>query len=75
MVRKASSLGKKVSSNTSWTKIVFAIIAGVVLGWISLSLNAGGINQQTLMDFVILALIACTLALLLDIRQHILSCN
>lgn len=75
MVKKISSLEKKVSKSTSWIKIIFAVLAGIILGWISLSFNTGGIGQQTLMDFVILALLACVLALLLDIRRMIISCN
>lgn len=73
MVKKISSLEKKVSKSTSWIKIIFAVLAGLVLGWISLSFNMGGIGHQTLMNFVVLTLLACALALLLDIRRIVIS--
>ncbi|OQA31672.1 MAG: hypothetical protein BWY55_00357 [archaeon ADurb.Bin336] len=76
MAKKVPTQRKKVSSEeTSWPKIVLAVIAGIFLGWISLSFNISGLDSMVLLDFVIIALLACVLALLLDIRRTIISCS
>jgi biotin transporter BioY len=58
---------------TSWAKIIIAIIFGVVLGYLILGQGWKILSYESILPLVTLALLACILALLLDIRKIILS--
>lgn len=63
----------KTELKTSWAKIIIAIIFGVVFGYLILGQGWKILSYESILPLVTLALLACILALLLDIRKIILS--
>ncbi|MDD4250698.1 MAG: hypothetical protein PHX27_00720 [Candidatus ainarchaeum sp.] len=57
----------------SWKKILFVIIAGLIVGLIFTNIGPGTITKELMMLFIITILLTCILALLLDIRKIILK--
>jgi hypothetical protein len=73
MVKKTVKSNILAESKISWAKIGFAIIAGIVLGYFIFGSNLIGMDFNTIVSFVILCLLACILALLLDLRKIMMS--
>ncbi len=74
MVKKIikTEKGLKEEIKTSWLKISIAVVAGIVLGYLILGPSVANITYEKISDLVVLSLLACILALLLDIRKIIL---
>jgi hypothetical protein len=72
MIRKVLSSKKVPEVYTSWVKVVFAIVAGFVLGYLLLGF-LGDLTFITVFNFIVLILLTCVLALLLDIRKLLLA--
>jgi len=73
MNKKTDKSNILAESNLSWAKVAFAIIAGLVLGYLLFGSNIIGIDSNLIFNFVVLCLLACVLALLLDLRRIMLS--
>jgi drug/metabolite transporter (DMT)-like permease len=63
----------KKEINTSWAKIIIAVIIGIIFGYLILGQNLASLSYTSITPLITLALLACVLALLLDIRKIILS--
>lgn len=63
----------KSEIKTSWGKIIFAVVFGLVLGYLIMGQGWRILSYESILPLVMLALLACILALLLDIRKIILS--
>ena len=59
--------------NVSWSKIFVAIFGGILFGYLVLASNLKNLSYSTITDLIVLALLACVLALLLDIRKITLA--
>ncbi len=55
--------------NISWLKIFVAIFGGILFGYLLLASNLKNLSYGTITDLIVLVLLACVLALLLDIRR------
>lgn len=73
MVKKVSGVKNISHVYTSWVKVIFAIVAGLFLGYFVFGSNVGGLSLSTIFNLMILALLTCVLALLLDVRKILLS--
>ncbi|MDD3084110.1 MAG: hypothetical protein PHP82_03745 [Candidatus ainarchaeum sp.] len=62
-----------LENKTSWKKIAFAIIAGILLGYFFVLNKVGSIAGEIMLIFIILSLLSCVLAILLDIRRILLT--
>ncbi len=72
MKKEQSKPSLKSEMKTSWTKITIAVIFGIVFGYLILGQGWKILSYESILPLVTLALLACILALLLDIRKIIL---
>ncbi|NMA44586.1 MAG: hypothetical protein GX950_02135 [Candidatus Diapherotrites archaeon] len=63
----------KSETQTSWSKIIIAVIVGIVFGYLILGQGWRVLSYESILPLVNLSLLACVLALLLNIRKIILS--
>ena len=73
MINKIVEHKKHLKFYTSWAKILFVVLAGIIVGYFFLGNNLVGLDFNTIFDFIVLVLITCVLALLLDIRKMLIA--
>lgn len=73
MKKEQNKNNLKNELKTSWLKVIIAVIFGIVFGYLILGQGWKILSYESILPLVTLALLACILALLLDIRKIILS--
>lgn len=77
MARKNVKTDKKklgvITKDFSWKKIILTVVLGIILGYFFAINNTGQISKEMFFLLIILSLLACTLAILLDIRKILLA--